>query len=65
MGASLETAYQSLACGPHFVCKSGTCALAGVAQMFGALSHDQRVAGSVPSQGTCLDGGSDPQSGRT
>ena len=34
-------------------------ALASVAWLFGALSHNQTVAGLIPSQGTCLGCGFD------
>ena len=36
-------------------------ALAGVAQWIEHWPVNQRVAGSIPSQGTCLGGGSGPQ----
>ena len=35
-------------------------ALASVAQLVGALSHNQRVAGLIPCQGTCLGCGFNP-----
>ena len=38
-------------------------ALAGVAQWIECQPADQRVAGSIPSQDTCLGCGSGPQSG--
>ena len=38
-------------------------ALAGVAQWIECWPADQRVASSIPSQGTCLGCGPDPQRG--
>ena len=42
--------------------KSGT-ALVGVAQWIGSWSVNQRVTGSIPSQGTCLGCRTSPQWG--
>ena len=39
-------------------------ALAGVAQLVGALSHNWKVVGSIPGQVTYLGCGFDPLSGR-
>ena len=41
--------------------KNTTCALAGVAQWTECWPANQRVAGSIPSQGTCLNCGPGPQ----
>ena len=43
--------------------KKNKCALAGVAQWIECQPANQRVAGSIPSQGTCLDCGPGPQWG--
>ena len=44
--------------------KTSTEALAGVAQWIECWPMNQRVAGSIPSQGTCLCCGPGPQWGR-
>ena len=46
-----------------FVEKQGT--LAGVAQQIGRQPANQRVAGSIPGQGTCLGCGPSSQVGGT
>ena len=43
--------------------KEAHLALAGVAQLVGALSRSRKVAGSIPGQGTYLGCGFHPQSG--